>query len=32
MIDLDEICRALFAGGTVAILSAIFLEVIYAGE
>jgi hypothetical protein len=29
MIDLTEICRALFAGGCVAILLAIFSEVIY---
>jgi len=29
MIDLDEVCRALFAGGIVAILLAIFAEVIY---
>lgn len=29
MVDLTEICRALFAGGVVAILLAIFSEVIY---
>jgi len=29
MIDPIEICRALFAGGVVAILLAIFSEVIY---
>jgi hypothetical protein len=29
MIDTVEICRALFAGGVVAILLAIFSEVIY---
>jgi hypothetical protein len=29
MIDPTEICRALFAGGFVAILLAIFSEVIY---
>jgi hypothetical protein len=29
MIDTVEICRALFAGGCVAILLAIFSEVIY---
>jgi hypothetical protein len=29
MIDLNEVCRALFAGGAVAILLAIFAEVIY---
>jgi hypothetical protein len=28
-VDLTEICRALFAGGVVAILLAIFSEVIY---
>jgi hypothetical protein len=28
-VDLTEICRALFAGGCVAILLAIFSEVIY---
>jgi hypothetical protein len=32
MIDLTEICRALFAGGCVAILLAIFSEVIYGSE
>jgi hypothetical protein len=29
MVDYAEICRALFAGGVVAILLAIFSEVIY---
>jgi hypothetical protein len=29
MIDLVEVCRAMFAGGCVAILLAIFSEVIY---
>jgi len=29
MIDLDEVCRALFAGGVVAIFLGIFSEVIY---
>jgi len=29
MVDLTEICRAMFAGGCVAILLAIFSEVIY---
>jgi hypothetical protein len=29
VIDLTEICRALFAGGVVAILLVIFSEVIY---
>jgi hypothetical protein len=29
MIDPTEICRAMFAGGCVAILLAIFAEVIY---
>jgi hypothetical protein len=29
MIELTEICRALFAGGCVAILLTIFAEVIY---
>jgi hypothetical protein len=29
MVDTVEICRALFAGGCVAILLAIFSEVIY---
>jgi hypothetical protein len=29
VIDLTEICRAMFAGGCVAILLAIFSEVIY---
>jgi hypothetical protein len=29
MIDPTEICRALFAGGVVAILLAVFSEVIY---
>ena len=29
MIDLVEVCRALFAGGCIAILLAIFAEVIY---
>ena len=29
MVDYVEICRALFAGGCVAILLAIFSEVIY---
>lgn len=29
MVDLTEICRAMFAGGVVAILLAIFSEVIY---
>jgi hypothetical protein len=32
MIDTVEICRALFAGGVVAILLAIFSEVIYERE
>jgi hypothetical protein len=32
MIDTFEICRALFAGGCVAILLAIFSEVIYGDE
>jgi hypothetical protein len=32
MIDTAEICRAMFAGGCVAILLAIFSEVIYEGE
>jgi hypothetical protein len=32
MIDTVEICRALFAGGSVAILLAIFSEVIYGDE
>jgi hypothetical protein len=32
MIDTVEICRALFAGGCVAILLAIFSEVIYGSE
>jgi hypothetical protein len=32
MIDYTEICRALFAGGVVAILLAIFSEVIYGRE
>jgi hypothetical protein len=32
VIDTVEICRALFAGGVVAILLAIFSEVIYEGE
>jgi hypothetical protein len=32
MIDPTEICRAMFAGGVVAILLAIFSEVIYEGE
>jgi hypothetical protein len=32
MIDLDEVCRALFAGGCVAILLAIFSKVIYGNE
>jgi len=29
MVDTAEICRAMFAGGVVAILLAIFSEVIY---
>jgi hypothetical protein len=29
MVDLTEICRAMFVGGAVAILLAIFSEVIY---
>jgi hypothetical protein len=29
MIDLTEVCRAMFAGGCVAILLQIFAEVIY---
>jgi hypothetical protein len=32
MVDTVEICRALFAGGVVAILLAIFSEVIYEWE
>ena len=32
MIDTVEICRAMFAGGCVAILLQIFAEVIYADE
>jgi hypothetical protein len=32
MIDAVEICRALFAGGCVAILLAILSEVIYGNE
>jgi hypothetical protein len=32
VIDTIEICRALFAGGVVAILLAIFSEVIYGSE
>jgi hypothetical protein len=32
VIDAVEICRALFAGGCVAILLQIFAEVIYEGE
>jgi hypothetical protein len=32
MIDPTEICRALFAGGVVAILLQIFAEVIYGRE
>ena len=32
MVDYTEICRALFAGGCVAILLAIFSEVIYGAE
>jgi hypothetical protein len=31
-VDLVEICRAMFAGGVVAILLQIFAEVIYEGE
>jgi hypothetical protein len=31
-VDLTEICRALFAGGCVAILLAVFSEVIYEWE
>jgi hypothetical protein len=32
MIDTAEICRAMFAGGCVAILLQIFAEVIYGDE
>jgi hypothetical protein len=32
MIDLTEVCRAMFAGGCVAILLAIFAEVVYGDE
>jgi hypothetical protein len=32
VIDTVEICRAMFAGGCVAILLQIFAEVIYEGE
>jgi hypothetical protein len=32
VIDTVEVCRALFAGGVVAILLAIFSEVIYGSE
>ncbi len=32
MIDYTEVCRALFAGGVVAILLQIFAEVIYEWE
>ena len=32
MIDTVEVCRALFAGGCIAILLAIFSEVIYGRE